>query len=148
MIVYLDNNFICHLVNDGIMQAVDIPIFNNKCSTYIEGYRFVPKGQSWIRFDGVIFSGEMLTPAEDYSRLQKAQLQYELDETKRLSNLNIPQEQDFIATQNYTIGNFLAVYGNIYEVIQTIPMYTSINNNNTILTTVEHYLDTLKEEKQ
>lgn len=146
MKIYLDINYRCHVNSIFNSCEIETDFFNGRCKTFIEGYRFIPTGKTWIDKNGFVFNGEMVVPAEDYSRLQKAQLQYEFDEVKRLSNLNIPQEQDFIATQNYSIGDFLSVYGDIYEVIQTIPMYTSINNNNTILTTVEHYLDTLKEE--
>jgi hypothetical protein len=46
----------------------------------VEGCRFVPAGESWTRPDGEAFRGEMLSPAEDYAALAKAQAQYELDE--------------------------------------------------------------------
>ena len=79
MIIYIDSNFCCHLQNDGTMQAIETDIFDEKCISYIEGYRFVPAGQSWIRNDGEIFTGEMICPWVDYNILLAAQTQYETD---------------------------------------------------------------------
>ena len=75
--VYIDSEFKCHLVNDGTMTAVDTTFFNDKCDTFIEGYRFVPSGKSWTREDGVVFSGEMVAPWKPYSELDIAQRKYE-----------------------------------------------------------------------
>lgn len=146
--IYLDSDFRCHLENDGTMTVVQTDTFDGKADAYIEGYRYVPEGQIWTRSDGVTFQGLMVSPAENYNSLIKAQEQYELDEARRLNNLNIPQEMEFIATRNYSIGDFLAIYGELYEVISPIAQYVSIiPEQNVIKTTVEHYLDTLKEEE-
>lgn len=147
MKIYLDSDFRCHLLDDGDMRPVETDFFDGKCATFIEGYRFVPTGESWIRSDGTVFYGEMIAPAEDYARLEKAQIQYEVDESSRLAGLGIPQEQDFTATRNYPVGSFISIYGQLYEVIRAIPMHSSIlNKQNVIKTTVEHYLDTIKED--
>ena len=79
MIIYIDKDFKCHTVNDGTMSPVETDFFNDKCNTFIEGYRFVPLGESWIREDGVVFTGEMITPWKPYIELAAAQAQYELD---------------------------------------------------------------------
>lgn len=146
--IYLDSDFCCHLENDGTMTAVETNTFDGKADAYIEGYRYVPEGQTWTRSDGMIFQGLMVSPAENYNSLIKAQEQYELDEERRFNNLDIPQEMEFTATRNYSIGNFLAIYGELYEVILPIAQYVSIiPEQNVNKTTVEHYLDTLKEEE-
>ncbi len=148
MIIYLDSDFRCHLKNDGTMATVETDAFNGMADAYIEGFRYVPGGQTWTRPDGVIFQGLMISAAENYNSLIKTQEQYELDEARRLNNLDIPQEMEFIATRNYFIGDFLAIYGELYEVISPIAQYVSIiPEQNVIKTTVEHYLDTLKEEE-
>lgn len=87
MTIYLDNDFVCHLTNDGTMTAVETDFFDGKCAAYIEGYRYIPVGESWTRADGEIFHGEMIASAEDYSALEKAQVQYELDEAAHLEEL-------------------------------------------------------------
>ena len=79
MKIYVDSDFRCHLENDGTMREIETDFFDGKCRTYIEGFRFVPSGDSWTRPDGKVFGGEMITAAEDYSALAKAQAQYEAD---------------------------------------------------------------------
>ena len=146
MRVYLDSDFRCHLTDDGTMCSADVDFFDGKCKEFIEGYRFIPFGKSWTRSDGAIFYGQMIAPVEDYDRLEKAQRQYEADESSHLADLGIPQEQSFTATRNYPAGGFVGIYGQLYEVIRAIPIHSSIlNKQNVIGTTVEHYLDTLKE---
>lgn len=87
MKIYLDSDYVCHLTNDGTMQAVETDVFDGKCSEYIEGYRYIPAGESWTRADGEVFHGEMIAPAEDYSALAKAQAQHEKDEASHLEEL-------------------------------------------------------------
>lgn len=76
--IYLDSDFKCYVVNDGIMTAVETDIFDGKCDAYIEGYRYVPSGESWTRSDGVIFQGGMISPWKNYSELDAAQRNYEI----------------------------------------------------------------------
>lgn len=75
--IYIDNDFKCHVTNDGTMMAVENDFFNYKCDTFIEGYRFVPEGESWMRENGVVFYGEMVSPWKDYAELDEAQRNYE-----------------------------------------------------------------------
>ena len=80
MTIYLDSGSRCHLTDDGGMRAVETDAFDGKCKSYIEGYRFVPEGESWTSPYGTVYVGEMVSPAEDYGALAKAQGQYEIDE--------------------------------------------------------------------
>ena len=75
--IYLDSEFKCHITNDGNMTAVETDFFDGKCDTFVEGYRFVPAGESWTRSDGKVFKGEMIAPWKPYSELAAYQLQYE-----------------------------------------------------------------------
>ena len=59
------------------MLPLETDFFNNKCDTFIEGYRFVPENESWIRNDGIIFYGEMIAPWRDFNELLIAQKEYE-----------------------------------------------------------------------
>ena len=77
MTIYIDNDFKCHVADDGTMTAVNTDAFDGKCGTYIEGYRFVPEGETWTREDGVLFSGEMIAPWKPWSELDAAQREYE-----------------------------------------------------------------------
>ena len=147
MKIYLDSDFRCHLMDDGTMREVETDFFDGKCAAYIEGYRYVPEGEVWTRSDGVVFHGEMIAPAEDYGALAKAQEQHELDEAQRLAELGIPQEQDFTATRRYTIGSFISVYGEIYEVISIILNGAQIiPGSNVCKSTVAEYINKKSEE--
>ena len=75
--IYIDSEFKCHTVNDGTMTPVETDFFDGKCDTFIEGYRFVPFGESWIREDGMVFTGEMVAPWKDYTELDATQREYE-----------------------------------------------------------------------
>lgn len=75
--IYLDNEFKCHTSDLGNMKAVETDVFDGKCNAFIEGYRFIPSGESWTRFDGVVFHGEMVAPWKDYAELDAAQREYE-----------------------------------------------------------------------
>lgn len=87
MKVYIDSDYRCHATDTSSMRPVETDFFDGKCAAFIEGYRFVPAGESWTRADGAVFQGEMIAPAEDYSGLEKAQRQYEADEAAHLSEL-------------------------------------------------------------
>ncbi len=77
MTIYIDENFKCHLTNTGSLTPVDSDFFNGMCKTCIEGYRYIPAGESWTREDGTVFTGEMIAPAEDIRLLEAAQAAYE-----------------------------------------------------------------------
>lgn len=92
MKIYIDNDYKCHIVDDGSMTAVETNFFEGKCAAFVEGYRFVPEGETWTRADGVEFSGEMITTWKDYKILKAYQEQYEemLPEQEKLQTaLNI-----------------------------------------------------------
>ena len=75
MTIYLDDDFKCHTSGDDTMTAVETDAFDGKCPEYIEGYRYVPAGQSWTRSDGAVFEGEMIAPWKDWKELA-ANVQY------------------------------------------------------------------------
>lgn len=78
MKIYIDSDYQCHVEDaDGIYTAVDTDIFEGKCPAYIEGYRFVPAGETWVREDGADFTGEMVAPWKLWEELDAAQREYE-----------------------------------------------------------------------
>lgn len=82
-IIYLDSEFKCHRVGDETMITVETDFFTGKCNTFVEGYRFVPAGHEWVRSDGTVFKGEMISPWKPYSEL--AQVQAIFDEINNSS---------------------------------------------------------------
>ena len=80
MKIYIDKDFKCYSSNhDGSLREYEVPQFDGKCDTYIEGYRYIPSGESWERSDGVVFAGEMIAPWRPYNEILVAQEQYEFD---------------------------------------------------------------------
>lgn len=77
MIVFIDQNFKCHVSNDGTMRAVDIPYFDGKAKALIEGYRYIPPGEAWASPTGKVLQGELLEPWQSYALLQEFQRQHE-----------------------------------------------------------------------
>lgn len=86
--VYIDSDFKCHLTDDGTMTAVETDYFDGKCDAIVEGYRFVPAGQSWTRSDGAVFRGEMIAPWKPWEELDAAQRAYERELAETLSTEN------------------------------------------------------------
>lgn len=78
MKTYIDTEYKCHTSNpDGEFREFDLVFFDGKCREMIEGYRYIPSGESWTRSDGVVFEGEMYTPFKPYTELEEAQREYE-----------------------------------------------------------------------
>lgn len=84
MKIFLDSNFKCHLSDDGTMSAVETDYFDGKCKKYVEGFRLVPFGSTWVREDGMEFHGEMIAPWRPYEELADAQAAWEHEELERL----------------------------------------------------------------
>lgn len=75
--IYIDSDFKCHAEDGGGMTAVETDFFDGKCTAFLDGYRYVPAGESWTRPDGVVFSGEMIAPWKPWEELAAAQAAYE-----------------------------------------------------------------------
>lgn len=88
--IYIDYDFKCHITNDGTMREVETDAFDGKCDTFIEGYRFVPSGETWTRSDGVVFHGEMIAPWKDSDELETIQREYERQLLKELQENSVP----------------------------------------------------------
>lgn len=77
MTIYIDSDYKCYVSAAEGRRAVETELFDGKCRTFIEGYRFVPAGERWVKPNGVLFRGEMVAPWKDYDYLQAAQEAYE-----------------------------------------------------------------------
>lgn len=85
MTVYIDINDDYKIYpsdDSGELLPYKTSFFDGKCDTFIKGYRCVPTGYTWMREDGEVFIGEMIAPLVDYVILEKAQLEYELEQVK------------------------------------------------------------------
>ena len=77
MKIYIDSEYKCHVSPGEGLTAVETDFFDGKAPGVIEGYRFVPEGQSWVREDGAVFAGEMVSPWKDWEELDEIQRAYE-----------------------------------------------------------------------
>lgn len=82
MTIYINNDYKCHTSPGDGLTAVETNTFDGKCRQYIEGYRFVPAGETWTRDDGQVFEGEMVAPWRDYGILYEFQEVAQEEQTK------------------------------------------------------------------
>lgn len=40
MKIYIDNEYKCHVTNDGTMREIETDCFNGRCEEFIEGYKY------------------------------------------------------------------------------------------------------------
>lgn len=84
--IYIDTDYKCHTAPGEGLTPVETNAFDGKCQAYIEGYRFLPDGETWVRSDGVEFSGEMVAPWKPWNELNEAQREYEWEQYNKLIN--------------------------------------------------------------
>ena len=77
MKIFIDSDYKCHVAPADDLNAVETDAFDGKCDAYIEGYRYIPDGETWTRPDGAVFHGEMIAPWRDWRDLDEAQRAYE-----------------------------------------------------------------------
>lgn len=75
--IYIDSDFKCHAVDDGMMRPVETDFFDGKCDAYVEGFRLVPEGETWTRKDGATFQGQMISPWRPFAELDALQREHE-----------------------------------------------------------------------
>lgn len=92
MMIYIDSDFKCHVSDDGTMTAIETDAFDGKCNAYIDGYRFIPAGQTWTRADGMVFTGEMIAPWKPWTELDAAQREYEREQYQTVVAQNVEYE--------------------------------------------------------
>lgn len=91
MTIYTDAEYKCHASEGEGYVAHDVEFFNDKCTEFVEGYRYIPEGETWTRGDGVQFQGEMIAPWKDYNALERAQL---MDMAETLNTIKEVYEND------------------------------------------------------
>lgn len=92
MTIYIDSDYKCHTTTADGLTAVETNYFDGKCPAYIEGYRFVPSGSTWVRSDGAIFQGEMMAPWKPWDELDAAQREYEREQYAAVTAQNAEYE--------------------------------------------------------
>ena len=116
MTIYLDADFVCHLTDDGTMRAVETDLFDGKEKAYIEGYRYIPDGESWTNEKGITFRGIMVSPAKDYTRIMtEVAIGYLDDEHAEAVTVLFDEWQSGVA---YAVGDRRQYEGLLYRCVQ------------------------------
>ena len=76
MTIYVDNDYKCYVSAAEGRRAIETDAFNGKCQEWIESYRFVPEGETWVKPNGEMFRGEMVSPWKDLGEAYAAQAAY------------------------------------------------------------------------
>ena len=74
--IYIDSDYKCYVSAAEGRRAVETDFFDGKCEEWIESYRFVPVGETWVNLNGEMFRGEMVSPWKDLGEAYAAQAAY------------------------------------------------------------------------
>lgn len=85
--IYLDNNFMCHIINDGTMKQIQTNIFDNCCDDIIKLCRYIPENENYILPNSEILWGPFIQFTAPSSITNIIQQQYEIDEANHLEEL-------------------------------------------------------------
>lgn len=75
MTIYIDNDYKCYVSAADGRRAIETDAFNGKCAEWIESFRLVPAGETWVRGDGVMFTNTV-SPWKDLGEAYAAQTAY------------------------------------------------------------------------
>ena len=105
MKIYIDSDFKCHTQPGEGLREFETTFFNNVPDAYVEGYRYVPEGETWVRktptynMDHEIigeseteFRGEMMAPWRPWEELDKILREYEQAQNRELNAQNAEYE--------------------------------------------------------
>ena len=76
MTIYIDDDYKCHVSNADGRREIETGNFDGKCPEWIESFRFVPAGETWVKPNGEMFRGEMVSPWKDLGEAYAAQAAY------------------------------------------------------------------------
>ena len=97
MTIYIDSDYKCHVSAAEGRRAIETEVFAGKCEEWIESFRYVPAGETWMREDGAMFTN-MVSPwkelreayiaQEAYMTAQNAQYEAALTEIEAALGVN------------------------------------------------------------
>ena len=81
MIFFIDKENKCHVTDDGTMRECEDARFDNKCKEYIEGFYYIPAGETAV-INGVEYTGRVLCAFKPFTELAYAQTLYDLEQLR------------------------------------------------------------------
>lgn len=101
MKIYIDSDFKCHTQPGEGLREFETRFFSNVPDAYVEGYRYVPSGETWVRKTPTYdinhevvgeseteFMGEMVAPWKPWDELDKILREYERTQNQELTAQN------------------------------------------------------------
>lgn len=101
MKIYIDSDFKCHVAPGEGLREFETTFFSNVPDAYVEGYRYVPSGETWVRKEPIYdmnhevvgeseteFIGEMVAPWKPWDELDKILREYERTQNQELTAQN------------------------------------------------------------
>lgn len=101
MKIYIDSDFKCHVAPGEGLREFETRFFSNVPDAYVEGYRYVPSGETWVRKEPIYdmnhevvgeseteFMGEMVAPWKPWEELDKILREYEKAQNQELTAQN------------------------------------------------------------
>ncbi len=85
MTIYIDNDYKCYISAAEGRRAIETNEFDDKCPEWIESFRFVPAGETWVREDGAVFTN-MVAPWKDLGEAYAAQATYVTAQNRQYEN--------------------------------------------------------------
>ena len=76
MTIYIDSDYKCYVSAAEGRRPIETNEFDGKCAEWIESFRFVPAGETWVKENGEMFRGEMIAPWKDLGEAYAAQTAY------------------------------------------------------------------------
>jgi len=71
--IYIDKSYRCHTKSGGGRRAVDTSVFDGRVNEVIEGYCYIPVGETFELENGEVMTGECMFPFAEYSILDNIQ---------------------------------------------------------------------------
>ena len=101
MKIYIDSDFKCHVAPGDGLREFETKFFSNVPDAYVEGYRYIPYGETWVRKEPIYnmdhevvgeseteFMGEMVAPWKPWEELDKILRDYERTQNQELNAQN------------------------------------------------------------
>ena len=83
--IYLDEQYRCSREPVDGLRALETEVFAGKCDAYVAGCRYIPEGESWVRPDGKVFTGPMVSAWGDHRKREAVQRRYEKEQLAELT---------------------------------------------------------------
>lgn len=87
MTIYIDSDFKCHVSSAEGRREIETSFFDGKCDEWIECYRYVPAGETWVKQNGEVFTGEMMSPWKPLEEAYIAQAAYVTAQLEKIKEI-------------------------------------------------------------